>query len=257
MGDSRTLAAMSTIAVRRTGVDDAPARRLDWVNPTLVMGTLVAFGIYATWVVLLNTTGRFGPYLSPFYSPPITVRIGGLLVPPALWVAWAPLALRASCYHYRKAYFRGLFWHPLSCAAPERQGRPNRYRGENGFWAINNLHRFTLYAILVQLAFLWYDVAAQFVYQGRFHFGVGSVIMIVNVVCLSAYTFGCHALRHLAGGGADCLSCHRTRLALWRGVTVLNVRHGVWAWTSLMTVALTDVYIRLLLFGVVPNAWWV
>lgn len=221
------------------------------------MATLAAFAVYAMWVVLLNSVGRYGPYLSPFYSPPIEVRLGGFLVPPALWVAWAPLALRATCYHYRKAYFRGLFGHPRLCAVAEHEERPGRYRGETGFWVLNNLHRYALYAIVLQLGFLWYDVAAQFWYRGGLHVGIGSVIMVVNVVCLSAYTFGCHALRHLTGGGGDCLSCHRVRYALWRGVTVLNVRHGHWAWASLLTVALTDVYIRLLLFGVVPPAWWV
>jgi hypothetical protein len=81
--------------------------------------------------------------------------------------------------------------------------------------------------------------------------------MFVNVICLSGYTFGCHAFRHLAGGGADCLSCHRARLRLWKGITVLNVRHGAWAWASLVTVLATDVYIRLLIAGVIPRTTWV
>lgn len=236
---------------------EARGRRLTWVEPTLEMAVLGAFTIYATWVVVLNTTGRYGPYLSPFYSPPVEIRLAGFLVPPAIWVAWAPLVLRFSCYHYRKAYFRGLFGHPRACAVAEHERRPSRYRGETGLWAVNNLHRYAFYAIVVQMVFLWYDVAAQFVYQGAFHLGLGSLIMVVNVICLSAYTFGCHALRHLAGGGGDCFSCHRVRHALWRGVTVLNVRHGRWAWASLATVVATDLYIRLLIFGVIPPAWWV
>ena len=131
------------------------------------------------------------------------------------------------------------------------------YRGETGFWAFNNLHRFALYAITLQMAFLWYDVLAQFAYRGSFHLGLGSLVMLVNVVCLTGYTFGCHALRHLVGGSRDCLSCSRVRLQLWRGVTVLNVRHDRWAWVSLFSVLGTDIYIRLLILGVLPHANWV
>ncbi|TME19367.1 MAG: hypothetical protein E6I70_00195 [Chloroflexi bacterium] len=228
----------------------------NWVYPAFVAVALSAFAVYSIWVVFLNNGGRYGPYLSPFYSPEITLRLGDFLIPPALWVAWAPLAFRGTCYYYRKAYFRSFFWHPRSCAVPEPRNRPGSYRGETGFWALNNLHRYALYAITVQMAFLWYDVAAQFLYRGSFHVGLGSLLMLVNVVCLSGYTFGCHALRHLAGGSQDCFSCNRARFALWKGVTVLNVRHDRWAWVSLFTVVLTDVYIRLLMLGVLPHGTW-
>ena len=229
----------------------------NWVYPTFVAVTLTAFSIYSAWVVLFNSGGRYGPYLSPFYSPEISIHLGGLLIPPAIWVAWAPLAFRGTCYYYRKAYFRSFFWHPRSCAVGEPQRGGRTYRGETGFWAVNNLHRYALYAITVQMAFLWWDVLAQFYYHGSFHLGLGSVVMLVNVVCLSGYTFGCHALRHLAGGSADCMSCSQVRLRLWKGVTVLNLRHDRWAWISLFTVVLTDVYIRLLINGVLPHAGWV
>jgi len=228
----------------------------NWLYPALVAVTLTAFALYSAWVVFGNSGGRFGPYLSPFYSPEITLRLGGFLVPPALWVAWAPLAFRATCYYYRKAYFRSFFWHPRSCAVPEPRSHGGNYRGETGFWALNNLHRFALYAITVQMAFLWFDALAQFYYQGAFRVGLGSLLMIVNVVCLSGYTFGCHALRHLAGGRSDCFSCSRVRFRLWKGVTVLNVRHDRWAWVSLFTVLGTDLYIRLLVLGVLPHAPW-
>jgi len=89
--------------------------------------------------------------------------------------------------------------------------------------------------------------------------------MLLNVVLLTGYTFGCHSFRHLIGGKLDCFSCDddnkpRTRYNLWARVTVLNGRHGTWAWLSLFTVATTDIYIRWLaanpdithLFGVIP-----
>ena len=229
--------------------------RPDWVYPTLVVFVFTAFIVYATAVVLFETTGRSGPYLSPFFSPEVSVHVGRFLIPPAIWVAWAPLAFRLTCYYYRKAYFRSFLFHPRSCASPE----PARgsYYGETRFWAFNNLHRFALYAIVIQTLFLYYDVVVAFAYHGSFHLGLGNLILIVNVVLLSGYTYGCHALRHLAGGSTDCFSCHQTRFRLWKGVTVLNANHDWWAWTSMLSVWATDVYIRLLVHGVIPSAGWI
>jgi len=84
--------------------------------------------------------------------------------------------------------------------------------------------------------------------------------MIANVLLLSGYTFGCHALRHLAGGNLDCFSCSASasaRFRLWKGVTVLNIRHDRWAWASLASVAATDIYIRLLMAGLLHDPRWI
>jgi len=226
----------------------------DWVYPTLVVSVLSAFSLYAAWVVLFFPDGRYGPYLSPFTSPEIHATIAGLAVPTGIWIFWVPLAFRGTCYYYRKAIFRGFLGHPRSCAA----GEPRRgvYRGETRLFVYNNLHRYAFYLTAVQVLILWYDAVAAFVAGGAPRFGLGCVLMLVNVVCLSAYTFGCHALRHLAGGGLDCVSCHRARHRIWRGVTVLNVRHGAWAWASMLTVWGVDLYIRLLITGVVPHGSW-
>ena len=67
------------------------------------------------------------------------------------------------------------------------------------------------------------------------------------------FTFGCNSLRHLVGGSLDCFTCTRrarTRFRLWRGVTVLNLRHMEWAWISLVGVMFADVYVRLCSMGV-------
>jgi hypothetical protein len=222
----------------------------DWVYPSFVVAALSLFVLYSIWVVLFNTQGRFGPYLSPFFSPEVHVW----LIPPALWVAWAPLAFRLTCYYYRKAYFRSYLWHPRSCAVQEPGRRP--YRGETRFWAFNNLHRYAFYATFAQVAVLWYDALAAFWWNGGLHLGLGNAILLVNVLCLSGYTFGCHAFRHLAGGSVDCFSCHQARYQLWKGVTVLNVRHDRWAWVSLFTVLVADLYVRLLIMGVIPHGAW-
>ena len=180
-------------------------------------------------------------------------------IPPAIWVAWAPLAFRLTCYYYRKAYFRSFLWHPRSCAVAEPHRA--RYRGETAFpWIFNNFHRFAFYATFVQVLFLAYDAIIAFNFAGHFGVGLGSVLMLVNVVLLSAYTFGCHALRHLAGGNLDCFSCSaaaHARFRLWRGITVLNINHDRWAWASLASVATTDIYIRLLMAGVLHDPRWI
>jgi hypothetical protein len=226
----------------------------NWLYPAFVVVALSLFGIFAFWVVFLEHDGYSAPYLSPFYSP--LIQVGP--IPPGVWVAWAPLVFRLTCYYYRKAYFRSFFWHPRSCAVPEPQ---RRYRGETSFpWVLNNLHRFAFYATVVQVGFLWFDTVLAFNFGGRFGVGLGSGIMLANVVLLSGYTFGCHAFRHLAGGELDCFSCSlaaRARHRLWKGVTVLNIKHDRWAWASLVSVAGTDVYIRLLMAGILQDPRWI
>lgn len=227
----------------------------NWLYPTFVVVVLGLFAIYALWVVFFQNKGDYAPYLSPFYSP--FIKVAG--IPPAVWVAWAPLAFRLTCYYYRKAYFRAFFWHPRSCAVPEPHR--GRYKGETAFpWILNNFHRFAFYATVVQVAFLWFDAIIAFDFGGRFGIGFGSVLMLVNVLLLSAYTFGCHAFRHLAGGELNCFSCSqvaKARWRLWKGVTVLNIKHDRWAWASLFSVAATDIYIRLLIAGVLHDPRWI
>lgn len=227
----------------------------NWLYPAFVVVALSLFGIFAVWVVFFQSEGYYAPYLSPFYSP--LIKVGP--IPPGVWVAWAPLVFRLSCYYYRKAYSRSFFGHPRSCAVPEP--KRGRYRGETAFpWVLNNLHRFAFYATVVQVAFLWFDAILAFDFGGRFGIGLGSALMLANVVLLSGYTFGCHAFRHLAGGEIDCFSCSlaaRARHKLWKGVTVLNIKHDRWAWASLFSVVAADIYIRLLLAGVLQDPRWI
>jgi hypothetical protein len=74
------------------------------------------------------------------------------------------------------------------------------------------------------------------------------------------YTFSCHSFRHLIGGGINCFSCTawtRTRKRLWDRVTAWNVNHRLWAWSSLVWIVCTDIYIRLVANGNIndPNTW--
>lgn len=250
-----TVAISDTAGTIRQRVKNPYSRLPNWFYPTFVVVVLSVFAVYTAWVVLLQPVAQFPPYLSPFESP--LIRLGG--IPPGIFVVWAPLVFRATCYYYRKAYFRSFFWHPRSCAVPE----PNRgrYRGETRFpWVLNNLHRFAFYLIFVQFLFLTLDAIFAFRFGGRFGIGLGTVLMVVNLILLGGYTFGCHALRHLAGGELDCFSCSRAaraRFQLWKGITVLNIRHDRWAWASLFSVWLTDVYIRVLMHGWLLDARWI
>jgi hypothetical protein len=80
--------------------------------------------------------------------------------------------------------------------------------------------------------------------------GLGTLIMVVNVVLLAAYTFGCHSCRHVLGGRLNHFSRHPIRYWLWTQVSKLNARHGFFAWASLISVGVTDLYIRLASHGV-------
>ena len=90
----------------------------------------------------------------------------------------------------------------------------------------------------------------------EFGVGVGSVILFINPLLLAGYTFGCHAFRHLVGGKHNCFSCpqgtERVKYKLWQGVSKLNSKHMFWAWASMIWVAFTDVYVRL-----VSKGYWI
>jgi hypothetical protein len=222
-----------------------------WVELVPVIILLGGFGIYATLRAFEGKFYEWGPYLSPFYSPLIDPQHHWWPFSPALLILAGPLGFRATCYYYRKAYYRAFFLDPPACAVSEPANR--KYKGETAFpFIIQNVHRYFFYLALVFLAFLWYDAIVAFNFDGHFGVGLGTVIMLVNITMLTLYTFSCHSLRHLAGGKLDCFSCATfgmPRHAAWRGVTFLNEHHMFLAWTSLITVGSTDFYIRMLAAG--------
>ncbi|OGL31541.1 MAG: succinate dehydrogenase, partial [Candidatus Rokubacteria bacterium RIFCSPLOWO2_12_FULL_69_21] len=170
---------------------------------------------------------------------------------PAILILWGPAGFRLTCYYYRKAYYRSFWWSPPACAVRDAHAG---YAGETGFPLIlQNIHRYFFYVATAFLIFLWYDAIYAFIFDGRFGIGLGSIIMVVNVALLSMYSFSCHSCRHLCGGCLDTFSSSPLRYRLWRMVTGQNERHMLWAWLSLVSVALTDVYIRLLSVGILRD----
>ena len=137
--------------------------------------------------------------------------------------------------------------------APSVNRRGANIPGETAFPLIlQNVHRYFFYLAFVFILFLWYDAVNAFFFDGHFGIGVGTLVLTVNVMLLSLYTCSCHSLRHLAGGKLDCFSCAtfgRSRYSAWRGVSFLNERHMLLAWCSLISVGLTDFYIRMVACG--------
>lgn len=217
-----------------------------WFEPLLIATVFTAFGLYATFRAFENNYYEFGPYLSPFYSPNLGEVIHGLPISPALLILPIPLAFRATCYYYRKAYYRSYFAHPPGCAVSWFK-RPG-YTGEANFpFNMQNFHRYAFYLAVVVLGILWYDVFKTIWYDNGLHLSVLTLVMFFNCVLLSGYTFGCHACRHLVGGHLDNFSCPENKASYgkWQRVTHLNERHQQWAWASLFSVAFTDIYIRM------------
>jgi hypothetical protein len=175
---------------------------------------------------------------------------------PAILILWIPLGFRTTCYYYRKAYYRSYFVDPPACAVGEPPVH-KRYRMETAFpFILQNLHRFFLYLAFVPLFFLWLDAFLSFQHNGMWRFGLGTVVLFINVALLSGYSLSCHSFRHLVGGNLDCFSCSRrtqVRHKLWSRATWMNLFHMRWAWASLISVALADLYIRLLAMGVITD----
>jgi hypothetical protein len=233
-----------------------------WVAPAATVTTLSVFGAYAIVVAAMNKDflylGGGAKYLSPFYSPDLSALFGwdNGKFPVAFLVLWAPLGLRTTCYYYRKAYYRSFFLAPPACAVAGVARR--RYTGETKFpLVLNNLHRFFFYVATIVVACLWYDAIRAFIFKTpngtHFGIGLGSVILLVNVILLSAFTFGCNSFRHVIGGRLNCFDCSagaRVRHGAWQKVTILNGRHQLWAWISMFSVWIADLYIRLAAGGV-------
>jgi hypothetical protein len=237
-----------------------------WLQPLLVSLGLSAFVVYATWAAFQGTHYHWGPYLSPFYSPELfgdtphawfgpkpALWPGWLPWSPALLILWAPGGFRLTCYYYRGAYYKSLWADPPSCAVGEPRAR---YRGEASFPLIlQNVHRYFLYLALPFLLILAHDVWLALWFKGpsgetSFGVGVGTLVLAVNVALLGGYTLSCHSLRHLIGGGRDEVSKAPLCMTAYVCVSALNRRHMAWAWASLLWVAFSDVYVRMLSLGI-------
>ncbi|MBI4606884.1 MAG: succinate dehydrogenase [Planctomycetes bacterium] len=255
----------ATVAARRfgqTGRHDAW-----WLTPIAVFLGLSAFITYATWAAFQAEHYHFGPYLSPFYSPEVfgesphswfgpkpSAWPGWLPWSPAFLILWAPGGFRLTCYYYRGAYYKAFWADPPACAVGESR---QRYVGESSLPLIlQNVHRYFLYLALLFLVFLSHDVWKALWFEdpatgeAELGAGVGTLVLLGNVVLLAGYTFSCHSLRHIIGGRVDALPGSPIRFAAYSCASCLNRRHMLWAWMSLFSVGFADLYVRLCSTGV-------
>ena len=83
---------------------------------TICASYLTFSGIF--WEPLFHTGYRINGYLSPLFSPLIVWPGMPSWLSPGLLILWIPIGFRATCYYYRKAYYRFYFADPPGCVTP-------------------------------------------------------------------------------------------------------------------------------------------
>ena len=202
---------------------------------------------------LLGTAYEVDGYLSPLFSPLIRPDWLPAWISPGLLILWIPLGFRATCYYYRKAYYRFYFADPPGCAVGEPPSTVATPWSLAFPFILQNLHRFFLYLAFIPLFFLWVDAVASLVPDERTAAGPRRrhplrqrhpADRLLAVVPLAS------ARRRRAPRLLLLHAANRVQHTLWRRLTSLNVHHMAWAWVSLSSVALADVYVRLMALGV-------
>ncbi len=207
---------------------------------------LAVFVVYATVRSFARTAYWVDDYhyLTPFYSPCVSASCVPGSSHFGVWVGelpmWIPLAFvslpfllvfRLTCYYYRKAYYRSFWLSPPACAVAEPHAT---YTGETRFpLIVQNAHRYFFYIGFVISLVNTYDAILAFHSPSGFGFGLGNVILVVNVILLWGYTLSCHSCRHVTGGRLKHFSKHPVRYRLWTWVSKLNARHMQFAWITL------------------------
>jgi hypothetical protein len=242
-----------------------------WLQPLITFAVLFSFIIYATWRAFEAKFYFAEPLISPFYSPCLTascpegaslvgqpfgiIKIVGMTISPALFILIFPLGFRMTCYYYRKAYFRSFWFSPPACAVAEPHAK---YTGETRFpLIINNIHRYFFYFGLVFNTLLTVDAILAFRNaEGQWgHMSIGTLVLLLNATLLWGYSASCHSCRHAIGGRLRHFSKHPIRYKLWTLVSRLNTKHQNFAWVSLIWVAFSDFFVRMVASGTITN-WY-
>src|SRR3954447_19194934 len=236
-----------------------------WLSPLTTFVVFSAFVIYATWRAFAGSHFYSAPYLSPFYSPCMTDKCQAAgaadfgtpfswwTLSPALIILIFPLGFRMTCYYYRKAYYRGFWLSPPACAGVETH---NSYSGETRLPLIlQNIHRYFWYAAVLVALILTYDTILTFRDDNGDwgHMGLGTLIFLANITFIWLCPLGCHSCRHIVGGRLRHFSKHPVRYRAWTLVSKLNANHALYAWVSLFSVAIADLYVYLLATGTISD----
>lgn len=238
-----------------------------WVQPAL---TVVLFTLWLAYGLARTATQQhyYVPeyeYLTPFASPCVSascvegsshlgVWFGEFppLIPLAIVTLPFLLLFRLTCYYYRKAYYRAFWQSPPACAVAE----PHKaYSGETRFpLIVQNAHRYFFYAAVLISLLNTYDALKSFHgADGGFGIGLGTLVLVTNVVLLWLYTLSCHSCRNLVGGRLKHFSKHPVRYRLWGWVSTLNERHMQFAWVTLASLVLTDLYVWMVASGTITD----
>ena len=88
-----------------------------WVEPALVFVSMsVFFGWLTISIFLDQWEYEIGPYLSPVFEPKLFGANSSIFISPAMVVLLGPVPFRATCYYYRRAYYRSYLLSPPACA---------------------------------------------------------------------------------------------------------------------------------------------
>ncbi|MBO4274751.1 hypothetical protein [Microbispora triticiradicis] len=235
-----------------------------WLAPVLTFAGLFLFLIYGFWA-MFDLSMLAGSYIAPFSSPclaaatcPEGARLFGFApfgdwytLPPGLLILAFPGGFRFTCYYYRKSYYRSWWMSPPACSVAEPHGK---YTGESRLPLIlQNVHRYFFYVAAIIGLILTYDAVLAFRdADGNWgHVGLGTVILVVNAILVLCYTFGCHSCRHITAGRLNHFSRHPLRYKAWTLVSKLNARHQQFAWASMVSIVIADLYVRLVAKGVI------
>ena len=160
-----------------------------------------------------------------------------------------------TCYYYRKAYYRAFWLSPPACAVAEPHAK---YSGETRFPLIlQNVHRYFWYAAVAgradpDLRRRCSPSATRTSEWG--HMGLGTLLLLVNVVLIWLYTLSCHSCRHVVGGRLRHFSKHPVRYRLWTWVSqAQRPTTRATPGCSLFSVALADLYVYLLATGAIDD----
>jgi hypothetical protein len=262
--------ATGVFSPTRAELPERTLRTDRWWVPTVWTDLgFAAFVIYATVRAFVGSNYWVPEYhyLTPFYSPCVSEGcVAGSshfwpqFLPDVWWLPYAAitlpflLAFRLTCYYYRKAYYRSVWQSPPACAVAEPH---SRYTGETRIpLIVQNSHRYFFYAAFLISIINTYDAITAFHSDhtaSGFGFGLGNVILVVNVILLWVYTLSCHSCRHVTGGRLKHFSKHPVRYWMWTQVSKLNTRHMLYAWITLGTLMLTDFYVMLVSSGAIHD----
>ena len=82
---------------------------------------------------------------------------------------------------------------------------------------------------------------------------LGSFVLVANATMLWLYSLSCHSCRHIMGGRLNHFSKHPIRYKFWTIVSKLNHSHMKFAWITLASLVLTDLYIALVSSGAITD----